>query len=206
MSSTWSALEIKIYMGFPGGSSVKEPACQGRLEGRDIGSIPGSGSRRSPGEGHGNPFQYSCLENPMDRGASRVFGVTQSWTRLKRLTTHKDRRFWVPYPCKAEAGYPGVSAHEQKGAERWEACNDYWRCFHKENINTVKNSQDNIRKKGKDVEKDKGEHQEKDGFGSSGLRGGYGSDVGPMKVLDPLLVPVQDENREAAGQDHEHKT
>ena len=34
---------------------------------RDVGSIPGSG--RSPGEGHGNPLQYSCLENPMDRGA-----------------------------------------------------------------------------------------------------------------------------------------
>ena len=35
---------------------------------RDTGLIPGSG--RSPGEGHGNPLQYSCLENPMDRGAS----------------------------------------------------------------------------------------------------------------------------------------
>ena len=42
---------------------------------RDTGSIPGSG--RSPGEGNGNPFQYSCLENPMDRGAWRamVHGV-----------------------------------------------------------------------------------------------------------------------------------
>ena len=50
---------------------------------RDAGLIPGSG--RSPGEGNGNPFQYSCLENPMDRGAWRaiVHGVTKSWTQLK---------------------------------------------------------------------------------------------------------------------------
>ena len=50
---------------------------------RDKGSIPGSG--RSPGGGHGNPPQYSCLEIPMDRGAWRatVHGVAQSWTRLK---------------------------------------------------------------------------------------------------------------------------
>ena len=49
---------------------------------RDVGSIPGSG--RSPGDGHGNPLQYSCLENPMDRGAWQVtvHGVTKSWTRL----------------------------------------------------------------------------------------------------------------------------
>ena len=49
--------------GFPGGSEVKASACN---EG-DLGSIPGSG--RSPGEGNGNPLQYSCLENPMDGGA-----------------------------------------------------------------------------------------------------------------------------------------
>ena len=45
---------------------------------RDTGSIPGLG--RSPGEGNGNPFQYSCLENPMDRGAwqATVHGVAES--------------------------------------------------------------------------------------------------------------------------------
>ena len=50
---------------------------------RDMGLIPGSG--RSPGEGNGNPLQYSCLENPMDRGARQaiVHGVTKSQTRLK---------------------------------------------------------------------------------------------------------------------------
>ena len=55
--------------GFPGGAAGEEPACHaGDL--RDVGSIPGSG--RFPGGGHGNPLQYSCLENPMDRGAWRA--------------------------------------------------------------------------------------------------------------------------------------
>ena len=49
--------------GFPGGSESKESACNAG----DPGSIPGSG--RSPREDNGNPLQYSCLENPMDRGA-----------------------------------------------------------------------------------------------------------------------------------------
>ena len=54
---------------------------------RDAGSIPESG--RSPGGGNGRPLQYSCLENPMDRGAWRatVRGVTKSQTRLKGLST-----------------------------------------------------------------------------------------------------------------------
>ena len=47
-----------------------------------MGSVPGLG--RSPGEGHGNPLQYSCLENPMDRGAwqATVHRVTKIWTQL----------------------------------------------------------------------------------------------------------------------------
>ena len=55
---------------------------------RDVGSIPGLG--RSPGRGHGNPLQYSCLENPMDRGAwqATVLGVTKSQTWLKQLCMH----------------------------------------------------------------------------------------------------------------------
>ena len=54
------------------------PANTGAL--RNVGSIPGSG--RSPGRGHGNPLQYSCLENPMDRGAweATVHGVAESDT------------------------------------------------------------------------------------------------------------------------------
>ena len=68
----WSSLD------FPGGASGKETTCS---------SILGPG--RFPG-GHGNPFQYSCLENPMDRGAWQAAGhsVAQSQTRLKLLSTH----------------------------------------------------------------------------------------------------------------------
>ena len=55
---------------------------------RDTDSIPGLG--RSPGGGLGNPLQYSCLENPMDRGAwwAMVHRATKSWTQLKRLSMH----------------------------------------------------------------------------------------------------------------------
>ena len=64
---------------FRGGSEDKASACNEE----DPGSIPGLG--RSPGEGDGNPLQYSCLENPRDRGAwwAAVYGVAQSQTRLK---------------------------------------------------------------------------------------------------------------------------
>ena len=67
---------------FPGGSDGKASA----YNAGDPGSIPGS--RRSPGEGNGNPLQHSCLENPMDRGAwlAAVHGVTKSWTRLSDFT------------------------------------------------------------------------------------------------------------------------
>ena len=76
---------LKITMvcsGFPGDSVGKESTCNaGDTE--DVGSIPGSG--RSPGGGHGNPLQYSYLENSMDRGAWRatVHRVAKSWTQLK---------------------------------------------------------------------------------------------------------------------------
>ena len=62
--------------GFPGGAVVKNPPTDaGNL--RDLSLIPGSG--RSPGGGHGNPHQYSCLENPMDRRAWQaiVHGATK---------------------------------------------------------------------------------------------------------------------------------
>ena len=55
--------ETTLHLGFPGGSEGKASACNAG----DPGSIPGSG--RSPGEGNGYALQYSCLENPMDRGA-----------------------------------------------------------------------------------------------------------------------------------------
>ena len=73
--------------GFPAGSDSKESACNAG----DLGLIPGLG--RSPGGGHGNPRQYYCLENPMDRGAweARVHGVAKSWTRLSNLTFFHSR-------------------------------------------------------------------------------------------------------------------
>ena len=55
--------KVRLSMGLPGGSDGKKSACNAG----GLGLIPGLG--RSPGGGHGNPFQYSCLENPMDREA-----------------------------------------------------------------------------------------------------------------------------------------
>ena len=70
-----------------GGSAVKNLVCSADVAG-DAGSIPGLGS--SPGGGHGNPLQYSCLENPMDRGAwwATVHRVAKSRTQRKRLGGH----------------------------------------------------------------------------------------------------------------------
>ena len=72
---------VCVYVGFPGGSVVQnEPANAGNTG--DTGSIPGLG--RSPGGGNGNPLLYSCLENPMDKGAWRatVHGITKIGTQL----------------------------------------------------------------------------------------------------------------------------
>ena len=79
-----------ILRGFPGGSVVKNPPANAG-DVRDLSSIPELG--RSPGEGHGNPPQYSCLENPVDRRAwwATVHWVANSRTRLKQLST---QIFW----------------------------------------------------------------------------------------------------------------
>ena len=81
--------ERRLHGSFSLGASQGElavenlPTSAGGL--RDVGSISGLG--RSPGGGHGNPLQYSCLENPMDRGArwATVHRVTKSRTRLSNL-------------------------------------------------------------------------------------------------------------------------
>ena len=67
---------LNLWMYFPGGSDGKASA----YNAGDLDSIPGSG--RSPGKGNGSPLQYSCLENPMDRGDWQfiVHSVTKSWT------------------------------------------------------------------------------------------------------------------------------
>ena len=66
-------MQVTFCLGLPYSSNGKESAC----DAGDLGSIPGLG--RSPGEGNGSPLQYSCLENPMDRGAWRaiVHGVAR---------------------------------------------------------------------------------------------------------------------------------
>ena len=73
-----------VTMGFAGGSDSKESACSAG----DLGLTPGLG--RSPGGGHGNPLQYSCLENPMDRGSclATVHGITESDTTEQLNTAH----------------------------------------------------------------------------------------------------------------------
>ena len=76
----WISFPFFSFSGFPGGSEVKAFACNAG----DLGSTPRLG--RSPGEGNGNPLQYSCLENPMDRGAwwATVHGVAEP-NRTERL-------------------------------------------------------------------------------------------------------------------------
>ena len=71
----WPLPQLGYIICFPGGSDGKESACSVG----DAGSTTGSG--RSPGEGNGYPLQYSCLENPKDRGAWQaiVLGVAKSW-------------------------------------------------------------------------------------------------------------------------------
>ena len=84
--------------GFPGGTSGREPTCHaGDI--RDPGSIPGWG--RSPGGGNGHPLQYSCLENPTDRGAwwATVHGVTKSQTQLKQSSRHACMEILTPTLC-----------------------------------------------------------------------------------------------------------
>ena len=96
---------------FPGGSDGKASA----YNVGDLGSIPGSG--RFPGEGNGNPLQYSCLENPMDGGAwcATVHGVTKSRTRLSEFShslTHSLKHGdsiepgYIPFPILNQSIIP----------------------------------------------------------------------------------------------------
>ena len=73
---------------FPGGRVVKNPPANAG-DTRDMGSIPGLG--RAPGEGNGNPLQYSCLENPMDRGAQQaiISRVTKESDTTQRLNSNR---------------------------------------------------------------------------------------------------------------------
>ena len=79
---------IHIQMGFPGGSDGKASACNAG----DLGLIPGLG--RPPGEGNGNPLQYSCLENSMDGGSLQSKGLSRVFSN----TTVQKHQFFSAQP------------------------------------------------------------------------------------------------------------
>ena len=116
--SVWT-YELLVYLkglmhfwSFAGGSVVKNLSSSVG----DMGSIPGSG--RSPGEGNGNPLQYSCLENPMDGGAlwATVHGVAKSQTQLSNFT------FTLPRGKRADVWW--------ELAMRWARILDTWQASH----------------------------------------------------------------------------
>ena len=100
-------VSILGVLGFPGDSAGKESTCNAG----DLGSIPGSG--RSPGEGNGNPLQYSCLENPKDGGAWQVtvHRVTKSQTQLSDQAHYS-------------TGCTGGKECCRKCGARWKCCRD----------------------------------------------------------------------------------
>ena len=102
--SCWSFSILPAYLigktlAHPSGAVVKNPPAKaGDARGSD--SIPGLG--KSPGGGNGNPLQYSCLKNPMDRGAWQaiVHGVAKSWTQLSDWTHTQRSGKLLPYRKK----------------------------------------------------------------------------------------------------------
>ena len=86
-------LFLYISQGFQGDSVVKNSSANAE----DTGSVPGSG--RSPGGGHGSPLQYSCLENPMDRGAwwTTVYRVAQEVDMTQQLNNNKYISYWISF-------------------------------------------------------------------------------------------------------------
>ena len=103
----------KFIYGFPGSSDGKESACSMR----DLGSIPGL--ERSPGGGHGNPLQYFCLENLMDRGAwqATVHGVSRVGHDL--ATQPPPPRFVIAIPPRRKSFNftAAVTVHIDFGAQ-----------------------------------------------------------------------------------------
>ena len=97
-------------MGFPEGSVDKESACNAGDTG-DAGSIPGSG--RSPGGGHGNPFQYSCLKNPMNMSgwvkvAQSCLTLCNPWTIQSMEFSRPEYQSGKPFPSPGNLPNPGI--------------------------------------------------------------------------------------------------
>ena len=105
---------MHLFTGLPWWLSGKESSCCAGAAGK-VASIPGSG--RSPGGGHGNPFQYSCLENPVDRGAWQLtvmgsHGVEHDWSNLACRHTCR----YLVFPV-------GISGKEPDcQCRRWKRC------------------------------------------------------------------------------------
>ena len=108
----WIPLRLNVTWGFPGGANGKEPACYYRKHKRHE-FDPWIWSGRFPGEANGSPLQYSCPENPMDRGAWQAtdHSVSKSQTWLKWLSTctcHLNLNMaWMPGYGKYLKGCPG---------------------------------------------------------------------------------------------------
>ena len=115
----------RFVMAFLGGSDGKAPA----YNVGDLGWIPGSG--RSPGEGNGNPLQYSCLENPMDGGSwlATVHGVAKSRTRLSDFTITITRFVIAFLPRSKYLNFmAAVTIYDDFGAPEDKVCL-YFLCF-----------------------------------------------------------------------------
>ena len=116
----------RACLGFPGGASGQEPACQCRRRETRVGSLV---LGRSPGEGHGNSLQYSCLENPMDRGAWRgtIHTVAESevtersiWHvhfSFKPFLTHSFPHFCSSSESFPDSSSPAFSYHQTRGLQ-----------------------------------------------------------------------------------------
>ena len=105
---------ISVNVVVPGGSVVENPPAN---EG-DPGSIPGSG--RAPGEGNGYPLQYSCLENPMDRGAwwATVLAVAKSWTQVTNIFSQCVKLVHFFHDFRVQ-GYVDLQANQSQLPHWW---------------------------------------------------------------------------------------